>query len=1156
MRPSRLGGHRSSRFAGASVCTYAVPAMRDPLLATAPERHASVHASAGTGKTWLLVTRMLRLLLAGATPAGILAVTFTRKAAAEMLQRLNERLAELVSGDDAQIDSRLRDMGVTPTAALRERARSLYETLLFEPRPLRATTFHAFCQEILQRFPVEAEIPPGFDLLESEAELTEEAWDALYAEATQTPDGHIARALERLFDACDGLGNTRQALNSFLGHRIDWWAYTRDQAHALDYAQMRARQLFAVAVETDPIEAFFSPAHNAELREYATLLGRHDTKTHRDHQSMIIQGLEARALPAEENRETGFDLVMRALLTGTGEPRKRASKAVEKSLGGVAYARLLGLHEQLCTALSETRDLQTRQANYAATCAWYQAGERLLEHFQRIKREQRVLDFGDLEWNAYRLLNGSGQAHWVQYKLDARIDHFLIDEFQDTNPTQWRLLLPLLQELAAGDPERPRSVFLVGDAKQSIYRFRRADARLLEAASLWMEEHLQAERFSLEASRRSAPAIIDCVNRAFADGPLAEALPDFPSHSTHLRELWGQVELLPPFQIPDTAEPARTGLRNPLDEPRTAPADDLHLCEARTIAARIRALIDAPTLIGSEHQARTLRYGDILILLRSRTHASSYEQALREAGIPYLGAARGTLLDSLEVRDLEALLNTLIAPHDDLALAQVLRSPLFAASDQDLIDLAQATGSGWMERLLNLAPNAGTDTPLGRAAQLLPAWQGLVGHLPVHDLLDRIYHEGDVLARFEATAIPALKPRVRANLIRFIELALEIDSGRYPSLPHFVDRLGELRQRATDAPDDAPPESGGGDRVQFLTVHGSKGLEAPVVFLADCGGGIRDRSARQALVDWPAESDRPQTFILVGRKSERDRITQHLLDLQQRAELREDANLLYVALTRARQLLFVSAAVCADNADTGWYGLLRAQWNPSGGLDTDESFVQHSGTAPVMAATQAMPSRTPRAVEIDPRLSQPLTPAPTQIRIAPSRLDIYVDSDAAKDPDGRRRGAGIHRLLEWLTTSPSRTPTQLLAGLARELQCEADDPELIAWLEEADAVLNTPEFAPLFDTTAYTGVYTEIPLHYYQGETLVDGVVDRLLVSADTVHVIDYKTHGIDADQAQSTAQLYHKQLELYAEGARRLWPGRQVRSSILFTHCRVLVDI
>lgn len=1128
-----------------------------PLAAVAPERHATVHASAGTGKTWLLVARIIRLLLSGAAPASILAVTFTRKAAAEMLERLNERLAMLATADDASTDDELRRLGLDPDPALRQRARRLYEDLLFDPRPLRATTFHAFCQELLQRFPLEAEVPPGFDLLESETELLDTAWDALYAEATQTPDGKLGRALEQLFDACEGLTNTRQALNSFVAHRIDWWAYTQHRPDPLAAAAADTRTLFAVDPDLDPSAGFFNAARMAQLHAYAALLGRHDNKTNLQQQATLLHALELHATHADAQLPECLDRIGAVLLTGEGEPRKRsASKALEKSLGANGCAQFLELHEQLCAALLELRDAQARRQTYAVTCAWQQAGKRLLEHYQRIKREQRLLDFCDLEWNAYRLLNSSEQAHWVQYKLDARIDHFLIDEFQDTNPTQWRLLLPLLEELAAGSGDRARSVFLVGDAKQSIYRFRRADARLLETASRWLETRLQAHQYSLEASRRSSPAVIDCVNRAFAAGPLAERLAGFPLHSTHLTDLWGQVELLPPLPaVASAPPPARTALRNPLDEPRGGHLDSLHDLEARTIAARIRALVDGRTPIGPAAAARPLRYGDVLVLLRNRTHAASYERALREAGIPYLGAARGTLLDSLEVRDLEALLNTLVAPHNDLALAQVLRSPLFAAADTDLIALAQTGGASWMERLLTVGPDCATHTPLARAARLLPIWQSLVGYVPVHDLLDRIYHQGDVLNRFHAASPPALQARVRANLVRFIELALEIDSGRYPSLPHFVNQLRALRERAADAPDDAPPDSGAGDRVRFMTVHGAKGLEAPVVFLADCGSGERDRNAWQALVDWPTQQPRPTHFVLVGRKDARDNVTRALLDQQRAAEAREDANLLYVALTRARQVLIVSAAVSADSADGGWYGLLRAQWDGDARLAAGQPFVHRHGLPPpVLASDTAAPTAAPAAP--DPRLTQPLAVAPRLRRIAPSRAQAAIDAAAAADPDARQRGVGIHRLLEWLAAAPARPRQQLLSGLARELQRDAADPELAAWLAEAEAVVSDPGLAALFDATRYEQVRSELPLQYMDGATLVDGIIDRLLVGADTVHVIDYKTQRVAAGQTAACAAGYGEQMRLYAAGVQRLWPQRRVRGSILFTHCRTLVDV
>ena len=1125
---------------------------------TDPGVNAAVFASAGSGKTYQLVTRLVRLLLAGARPDGILAVTFTRKAAGEMQERLLARVRGWAGMDDDQLAAALGRIGEATDAATRRRARHLYEQLLHAERGVRTTTFHALCQELLRRFPLEADVPPGFELAETTGELRDAAFEAMIADATRDPETPVARGLEVLFDALNGIDNTRGALESFLAYRADWWAYTETAADPLAFADARLRAFLDADPQADPVAELLDDSSLQRLEEFRELLERHVNKGNQEAIERI-----ATVLHEERSRTDRYAALQLVFLTTQGKPRARKpSGAQEKGMGTAGQDRFLALHAEFCADLARCREALARQQALAVNLAWYRAGQCYLDHYQRIKRERRMLDFADLEWRAYRLLNHSDNAAWVQYKLDQRIDHLLIDEFQDTNPTQWRLLLPLLEELAAGAGERVRSVFLVGDAKQSIYRFRRADARLLTTASDWLEARLGAQRFSLESSRRSAPAIIDCVNRAFADGPLAARLPDFPAHSTHWAELWGRVELLPPLAAPASAEADGTtaaALRNPLLQPRPQPADDRHEEEGRIIAARIRGLVDGGTLIGPAAAARPLRYGDILILLRGRTHAGAYEKALRDAGIPFLGAARGTLLDNLEVRDLEALLNTLIAPHNDLALAQVLRSPLFAAGDEDLIRLAQTSGNGWMERLLRIAADCRADdeSPLARAARLLPDWSARVGRLPVHDLLDRIYHEGDVLARFEAAASPALKPRVRANLIRFIELALEVDSGRYPSLPHFVARLAELRARADDAPDDAPPESGTGDRVRFLTVHGAKGLEAPVVFLADCGRADRDRSAWGALVDWPAERDRPETFVLVGRKTGRDRVTADLLARQQEAELREDANLLYVALTRARQLLFVSAAVTADNADQGWYGLLRAQWCPQP-VAPDIPFVHETGTPPAATAVPAIPP--PATVAVDPRLRERLRIAPALVRIAPSRTEASVDlrgPAGSGDPDGRTRGIAIHRLLEWLSATPRRGRARLLADIAHELQRDAADPELTSWLQEAEAVTQEPALAPLFDTAGYERAYAEVPLHYRADDgALIDGIVDRLLLRPDEAHVIDYKTHVIAADQAEATARPYHDQLHLYAEGVRRLWPDRRVRASILFTHCRRLVDL
>jgi ATP-dependent helicase/nuclease subunit A len=814
---------------------------------------------------------------------------------------------------------------------------------------------------------------------------------------------------------------------------------------------------------------------------------------------------------------------------------------------------MLALFAQLGEELGRRLDAQARHRNWQTVCAWYRAGHALLGHFQRIKRERRMLDFADLEWNACALLNHSEQAGWVQYKLDARIDHLLVDEFQDTNPTQWTLLQPLLQELAAGDPERRRSVFLVGDHKQSIYSFRRANPALFDAASGWLEHWMQAGRYTLDRSRRSASAIMDCVNTVFGQPPLQDLLDGFRPHDTYLKKLYGHVELLPLQTADDTAPVPDPGgrLRNPLQEPRAELEDSQYAREAQLLAERIGALVADGTCVTRGEETRALQYGDIFILLRQRTHAAAYENALRAAGIPFLTASKGLLLEHLEVRDLVALLNLLISPFDNLALAQVLRAPLFGLSSEQLLPLAGTRdGRYWYQRLEQLAD--AQPEPYRAIHALLERWRALAGQVPVHDLLDRIFHEGEVLHRYEAAFPPALLPRVRASLTRFIELALEIDHGRYPSLPRFLDQLQRLRESDQDQPDEGTPDDSGGDRVRLMTIHAAKGLEAPVVFLADTAGKPRERNAHAALLSWPGERDRPEQLLLAGSRDSRDSATQALLTRQQQAYRREDANLLYVALTRARQYLFISGSSSRGSSADTWYGMIAAavqDWpRNAAGNPCHRSEHPARATAP---ATPAPPVPAP-----DPRLSRPLAIPLRQPVIAPSRMDdtAHLDGQA----DGRERGIAIHTLLDHLSRTGVTATGERAGALAALLGRAPDDADFARWWEQALQIRRHPANADLFDADRFDRACNEVPVQYLEGDGMVTGVIDRLILQGERVTLVDYKTHAAATPETVARlAESCRAQMHYYRQAAQRLWPAHHIRCCLLFTACneRVWLD-
>jgi ATP-dependent helicase/nuclease subunit A len=1114
--------------------------MTDTPLATQPDRSFSVLASAGTGKTWQLVARLTRLLLHGAKSDSILAITFTRKAAGEMQLRLNQRFQELLHADDQELDSMLTQIGAQPTAGLRDKARNLLEEWLRSEQTLRTTTFHSFCRELLQRFPLEAGLPPGFELAEQTGLLLEESWDALFAEATGAPDQPLADALEVLFEALNGLHNTRAALFDFVEHRSDWWAFTR---HARDPVGSAVTCLEA-KLAADPAcsaSAFWNTATRDKLAEFAALLGRHATGTNLAHATVI----EA-SLSTNPDADSAIEALQPAFFTTTGERRKRTrGNAQCKAMGEEGQERFLELHAWLCERFEAVVEQQRRQQTLRTNTAWYRAGQRMLDHYQRIKRERRLLDFADLEWNTYVLLSHGEQAHWVQFKLDQRIDHLLIDEFQDTNPTQWQLILPLLEEMAAGS-ERWRSLFIVGDAKQSIYRFRRGNPRLLGCAATWMQQHLNAESIHLDASRRSSPAILELVNKVFLQAEMQQLLPGFQPHTTHKTQAWGRVEMWPLIEAQTgSPEPPCESLRNPLQQPRLVALDRRHYREGQAIAARIQELV----------QERLAGYEDIVILMRSRTHLADYEAALRDHGIPYLSLDRGTLLQSLEIRDLEALLVVLMTPQDNLSLAQVLRSPIFSVIDQDLMLLAQQAGGPWIERLAAVAARLDAGHPLHRANRLLESWRSLAGHVPIHDLLERVFHEANLLARYEAAFPATQSARVRANLTRFVELALEVDAGRYPTLPRFLERVRQLRKLDREGPNQATPTAEGGARVHLLTIHAAKGLESPVVFLADSTNLGNSPPGHQPLVRWPAEADRPSDFMLLGNTRQRDAVSKGLHELERQEEHREAANLLYVALTRAKHMLIVSGcAATSRSSSRSWYAQIATA--VCGQEAPQAPWIDEFLQAPDRPAAE--PPQKPSDADIDPRLRQPIPTRALWSEIAPSRAAPQADMESG-DALGRLRGVAIHRMLQLAAdargTQASRNA--VTQRVAAEMQWAPSDPTLQSWWQEVERLRADPKLSWLFEPQSPAKAYNEVPIEYLDRGRTVYGIIDRLVATDAGVWLIDYKTHRVRcATQLRDLCDHYRVQLALYREGVQRIWPDRPVQTCLLFTHGGQLFEI
>ena len=1060
-----------------------------------PARSVVVEACAGSGKTWLLVSRMLRILLDGARPGDILAITYTRKAAREIEARLRQWLRELALADDAEACEFLAARGVDADAApgLLARARRLIETVEQASPGVTITTFHGWFGRILAGASLTSGLA-GFTLAEAEQPLLDEAWTIFARHCAQAPDSAEARALTELFEIF-GLANTRAMLGAFVSRRAEWQVF-RGEA-SLDEMIERLGDDLGATTDDAALGAFFGGPVVAQCERYADFLAR-NTNTDRSTAERL------RSVLLIDDPAACFDALMPVFITGGGTPRiRKPSAAQAKRLTSSGEADFLALHAELCERVQRCVDARDEVRILAFNAAALRAGTALLDSFDSFKRSRRLFDYADLEVQVDRLLCDEGQAPYLQARLDARYRHVLLDEFQDTNPLQWRILLAWLSAYDA-DAWRP-SIFMVGDPKQSIYRFRRADARIFDHAANWLGEHFGAARLPNNHTWRNAPAVVEVVNEVFSNAP---AFTGFEAQHAHKTDLAGQVMLLPLVEPPASAaggddeydEDDERGLRDPLSAARLVKENIARRIEAQQM---VETLADWVGRVGvnDEGAQRPLRWGDVLILTRTRRILPEYERALREAGVPYASVSRGQLLTTLEAADLVALLTFLTTPSDDLALVHTLRTPVFELPDDTLIVLAARDEDHWWARLQGLSDSADAHgAAAARAVAALARWVALAAQLPVHDLLDRIYHEADVMAAYRRRVPPPMWPGVRANLEAFLALALGVDGGRFPSLPRFVAELARL-ERASDeeAPDEgALIDEGGDGRVRIMTIHGAKGLEAPVVWLIDANNAHQRPDNFQPLIDWPVGAAVPAHFSLHASGKLKGRARDAVFDAEAAAAEREALNLLYVAITRAAQAFVASGSVSRADGESCYTRLQQA-------LETLSDGASH-GVLPDSDATEIPEVPVPDAVPTP-------VPAPVGERLASD------ESSAAK-----AFGIAMHALIEARTTLGAREPRALPDAVKRA----------------AAAIVDAPDMQRFFDRACFEAAYNEVEIVHADGRL---GRIDRLVVFADAVWVLDYKSGSSDAE----TLERYHLQMEGYRAALAGVFDTRPVHAMLVF---------
>lgn len=1075
--------------------------MNDGLRALDPSASVVVEACAGSGKTWTLVSRLIRLLLAGVAPGEILAITYTRKAAREIDERLQHWLGELAVADDAGVIAFLDQRGVDARndAALIERARGLFEHVAGARPGLTINTFHGWFSSLLGAAPLSAGLG-GLQLAERTARLRDQAWGVLMRRAGSAPDGELAQAVRWLL-AQAGLAGARSLAESLIERRAEWQAWLA--AHdGLDGVYAHLESFFG-ADRDAPVDALAQDAAlRAAVLELAKLLGQGT-----EAQQRKAVALETAA--SQHDAQALFDGLCAELLTRAGLPIAfKPGKSMEKIDAAERTQQLFeSCAERLLGCLHALSDRAAWELNrHALTVA-----SAMLDAYDQVKRSAGVLDFGDLEWQAARLLGDAQTGPFVQARLDARYTHLLLDEFQDTNPLQWQVLMHWLDAYAP-DQVQPR-VFVVGDPKQSIYRFRRADPRIFAHARTAFAQRFGAIDIRRNETRRSSPAVVEVVNALFGALDVFEG---FAPHGTTQLGLPGAVEVLPAFghdvDAPDEATSSDSGLRNPLTTPRVTVEDSRRGREADAMCARLQAMVGRVAVRDAHTGAvRPARYGDVMILLRRRTGLAVYEAALRAHGIPYFGASRGRLLDTLEAADLQALLRFLAAPADALALAHVLRSPLFALSDAHLLRLTSAGPALWPALR---AARGGDDPGLVRAASLLSDWLAAAVQLPVHDLLDRVFHHGELMQRYAAVVDPMAWPGVRANLEAFMELALKVDSGRFPSMPRFLDELARLRNEDDEAPDEGlilgeDPARG---RVRVLTVHAAKGLEAPIVWLADAIAKPRADSGARVLLAWPPGAPAPEHLSLLQRKENQGQARARFIDAEARAAAREDANLLYVAVTRARQFLFASGVSPARGvADDSWLARLQTALRACPSVQTtDDGALRLSAGMADACPDIDMVAASQTAVE-----ALPLAPVGERRVVVPMN-------------DAQVWGTGLHAWLEALACGEPPPPRPPTLDAARWSELE----------RLARAMIESAALRRFFDPALYRWAASEVEFVLPDGSL---GRIDRLVEFDDEIWILDYKS-----GEGAGFAEEYAEQLSRYAESVRLIRPGKTPCAALL----------
>ena len=1117
--------------------------------AAAPDASAWVAASAGSGKTKVLSDRVLNLLLNGTPPEKILCLTFTRTAAAEMANRVTEILSKWATAEDDVLERDLESLsGKAPKPSEKEKARCLFARLLDAPGGINIMTIHGFCQSLLKRFPLEAGVSPQFDVLDEQGtlELMEQAEEETLANPAFAKDLDLIA----LMTDDKGFSDLLKEL-SFFKNDLEALLSQYPKGDALKSEYERVLGLPNDATQESLIAEFCRPddKRKADLKKAAEILIAGKSVSVRENGEIIKSFVNA-----DENKriESCFDYLTCFLTKDLTSIRKRLtnkdSAAAQEIMQNEAE-RALKLHNDL-----------NAETVLRGSLALSGIGMQIIKRYDELKKERSVADYDDLISAARRLLEKSGAAAWVLFKLDGGIEHILVDEAQDTSPEQWAVVKSLAEEFFSGEgaSKAKRTVFAVGDKKQSIYSFQGADPDEFERMRAFFRQKATNARQAwhdvpMYISFRSTPAVIEAVNRTLKNPVAARGVVDEGEDATHLSWRKGEAGLV---EIWPT-EKTKTD-----DTPQmyTKPVEQIVVKNASSrlagkIAKKIADMIKAKEILPSVN--RPIQAGDVLVLVRRRnSFVEELSRELKAADVPVSGVDRLKITSHIAVQDLMALGDFLLLPEDDLALATVLRSPLCNVSEDDLFHLA--CGRRPQSLLTRLARHKNeTDTDLGKAYAFLSDLLNCCDKMPPFELysyvLGACQKKKAFLSRLGMQAADALD--------EFLTLALNRDKADTPSLQNF---LKYLRQNEIEIKRD--PDQKNFDAVRIMTVHASKGLQAPVVFLPDTRRYKKHTSRLLRL-------NGTKLPVWVPKKDFHCEDTLKTQTTLQEKELDEYRRLLYVAMTRAADRLYLCGWDGKMNPPDGnWYDLIRSSLilDDSGNnpvyagnvkeindpmfdepvlrLESERSIALNRDVPALSEENgEEMPECLLRPAPEEPEPPSPLTPSKPEIE-EPS----FLSPLSPERQKAAKRGLMIHTLLETLPYIKDCDRFDAALRLMQKRMPETTEEERSKIVSDVLNILNSNDFKFLFSETSLS----EVPVSGVVKNKVINGRIDRLAITKDQVLIADYKSNRRIPQSAEEIPEAYIAQAKAYAQVLEKIYPDKKIRSFLIWTEEAKLWEI